>query len=1418
MQTLNEVTSNTLGKFYFKIGWYNPAVMGQINSVKDGSIPTHEPLANVKDTDAEDESKVIKEKVRCVKTRIDMLIEDCLNYKDGSQSEASEQCESPEDQNNDLNEDSKVNEKLNEVVNVKTENSDETQVAQDTDKVTVSSVDCCSEDDLDKVKDSDSEKKENKLDLADIIKDSVNTELTLTQLKQIQQRTITTFNSFIDKVLDNSLNKEFTEEKTSTNKSNILKLCSDSMIPNVEASTEKKDSSGPPKNKSEEPVNNNNSNNSNSKKDQKEKTITLKEHIERFLEISFREEILEDDHKQPETKVTLPENFNAQGLVNSMITQGIQINQLLTKGNSNSPTGKTNSLKEDNKQRGRILKVNETRQPTMNSQGQKSPSIRSYCDNNERRSGHEVPSFKMADHRMREHSDPRMREQSDARMREHADPRMRENSDARMREHCDARMREHTDARMREHSDARMREHTDARMREHYLNTTKGDSGQRMGAHPGFRMDDVMDRNRELQAKMAFDMGTAARPPGHMSSFFRPQHLQMENSPYLHPGYGPRMQLSPGGREMKYPVVGRDGKMHPRDCGCPYCVQMAQQCKNLDLPTPEHHNGKHSPLVPQALYDHSMAVQASMSGHLREVPVSMMKPMSELPPGMAGYHGMHKLMSQNPTVPASKGYSAAAHPEELPPHAMMPGRRPGLHEPSSYYYLPRPGSGEELSPAECAAIRSGKRSPYQIRPSSLPSQDPSSRPGSGYKMNESEYVRSSDSLSGASDCSNEAPLDLTVKKPKPDLMRNRSASSGSNVRKINPSLTFIKHLESSVDRHWQELSSSPPPSSNVQPQITINNSTTPNNSRNHSHLYPRRSPNESPPSGMVPMLSNRQLRSPHFMGGITVGQPLVDMKPQVTPKQPENQFNNTHQTGTSNNMSKSHSQQGFPGNQSTVDSNSKRNQSNNVSKHEPIQNIIGHNDPNDILYLICRLCTQTYGSPYGFRKHFRNQHGFEPRAEHTIVQTISATKTALHVPQPPTVQGMANFQESQKCRKSMTPDDVGSEGSKTSRSGSVGNRDSPSSLGDSRSVAGSEESDRCDTENNETKFLQCPECGKTFQLNDFGSYKRHCRQHGSVKLNGPFTCSDCHLPFPDQKLLREHYILHVNEGQHGMKQEKIIGEGINVKSERPMTRFYTCDKCDIQFDNMDSYTNHVNRHSFDSQGPKTEISNTVKTEQKVTLPNEPGKTSPSTVSSSASITIQAAESMTSLACPDSSWDNVAKVVATSGKADAVSSERRDSGNSNASDSSEQVSSGKNENQSGSNSPSVSCYRQKSVEFESDTSEERLLGNEEFVYKHKKFFHHRKRANSNISVDASEPKQTKFSSDASNSSMDDISCNSSGVTNTSVSESVNTSSSKPLDSENGKAQSVAVEKSTKTEARHTSLPFVLDRTIRSQRKS
>lgn len=248
-----------------------------------------------------------------------------------------------------------------------------------------------------------------------------------------------------------------------------------------------------------------------------------------------------------------------------------------------------------------------------------------------------------------------------------------------------------------------------------------------------------------------------------------------------------------------------------------------------------------------------------------------------------------------------------------------------------------------------------------------------------------------------------------------------------------------------------------------------------------------------------------------------------------------------------------------------------------VSKHEPIQNIIGNHNPADILYLICRLCRQTYGSPYGFRKHFRNQHGFEPKAEHTIVQTISATKNARQLTSgsmsqdvdghfedsvqmyPPNALSAQSLNHSQYAVMPTSHADVGRGLPDDSpRSGSSGSPfDSHDSQQHSSNImrgssphqkirraysrssidnktktpvgAGSGSEDREDT-----KCLECPECGQTFQLNDFGSYKRHCRQHGQARGVGAsntggvglYPCAECQSTFPEPHLLQEHKIRH----------------------------------------------------------------------------------------------------------------------------------------------------------------------------------------------------------------------------------------------------------------------------------------------------
>ncbi|CAL1531220.1 unnamed protein product [Lymnaea stagnalis] len=202
-----------------------------------------------------------------------------------------------------------------------------------------------------------------------------------------------------------------------------------------------------------------------------------------------------------------------------------------------------------------------------------------------------------------------------------------------------------------------------------------------------------------------------------------------------------------------------------------------------------------------------------------------------------------------------------------------------------------------------------------------------------------------------------------------------------------------------------------------------------------------------------------------------------------------------------------------------------------VSKHEPIQNIIGSHPPSDILYLICRLCRQTYGSPYGFRKHFRNQHGFEPKAEHTIVQTISATKTAMAHTGPLDHQThSAALEQMDKVMLSQSPFDDGN----VYEDGQYHGQRRDHNISHTSQSAGNPfayddmKQDVVKRDVQENKLLECPECGHTFQLNDFGSYKRHCRQHSLHRSSGPFACHDCQKSFPEPGLLQEHLDTHSN--------------------------------------------------------------------------------------------------------------------------------------------------------------------------------------------------------------------------------------------------------------------------------------------------
>ncbi|XP_067942017.1 serine-rich adhesin for platelets-like isoform X2 [Watersipora subatra] len=57
-----------------------------------------------------------------------------------------------------------------------------------------------------------------------------------------------------------------------------------------------------------------------------------------------------------------------------------------------------------------------------------------------------------------------------------------------------------------------------------------------------------------------------------------------------------------------------------------------------------------------------------------------------------------------------------------------------------------------------------------------------------------------------------------------------------------------------------------------------------------------------------------------------------------------------------------------------------------------VRSLIGNHPTNDILYMHCARCPAHYGNIHAFKKHFHNSHGYMPRAEDVLIQSIKSTK------------------------------------------------------------------------------------------------------------------------------------------------------------------------------------------------------------------------------------------------------------------------------------------------------------------------------------------------------------------------------------------------------------------------------------------
>lgn len=1486
-----------------------------------------------------------KEMLHCVKNRIDMLIEGCLLSKEPGDTwvpdgrikksssdvviEVSPGSENPKDADNgaDLdsdcnkirdsgNEDADVFKNITEISDNKVTEENEIKEKCDKDvkdekvyEISMSEQNTAVKEvkkeikikieDTNSIKVEDvvdaqtvSEKRE-KLKMSDIISEMTRNDMS----GESHKKKLTTFQTFIDRVLDNSLHTMKVEKTT-----NILELCSKSMTPSekqtpVNESSTKREGLVKTENVSESIfITSNNGNPSQNNKTEREKSvksevnmISLKDHIERFLERSFQESKTSDDelhsvhNKQGDqnkdslvaSKSGNSENFNAQGLVNNMINQGLQINKLL------SPTS------------------------SKGKEVQKSPNVRSEMGDIGRKDYPQMPY------------DNRQYVQN---------PKYSEAERININ-------RQYTVS--SKYSTGPQRSPNGSNPNFHEMEPQRGYLVRPKVEYPDYktrmycgneRQELVRDEHMLLQERYpSYPTHKLQKPVPHIATTHTPDNT-------LHPGmmypaqFSPRHPLLTTTDAQKEHAIGllqesmnnRGYKqaVHLRDCKCAMCVPHPDpRYQGMEHKSPDYLQTKLqlSPSTfPQFGPSHPIH-PAYLSFQRLQTPQdqspAMMRPShSAVPPGCLGYQ-MPKLLPQHPPIASPKEYSQL--------HLTVP---PNIPANKNTHPSHRLSTEENISAEMYAAYRQTRVDPasaYQKRPKEhemaqskyggYPSPSPR-RPSSASRDDQRKEVhdillspdprtpgndwgrrRDCPSNSSSSSASGEIPLDLSFKKsdteksrrpsfgnfrvspdsyqvdphrprtqnfveeprrapesPRSEAQRARaqtvggSQQQGGNAQRKDSMLfnTFIKHLESSVDKYCQELKTSPPLGHSVtSPNSASNKSGSPNETSSALvHGYQgRTSPSAGP---QIPGAGYRTL-SPcaPYAGGITLGQPIIGPEGRVhmdnrqSPKQTGIPPSSSSLTQPQLQVMQPQPVSAAPSANFVSLEHAKRN---NISKHEPIQNIIGNHDPNDILYLICRLCSQTYGSPYGFRKHFRNQHGFEPRAEDTIVQTISATKKNLSGPNAPNGDGIENTEiggpqintmnVNQEFSEMEANSHIINESSSLLKSNSNSSQDL-NSLGSEEET--SDKSKPVPDDTKETKCLECPECGKTFQLNDFGSYKRHCRQHNSqVKMNGTLTCSKCHLSFADQHLLKEHYNIHVKEPQTQNKTEKPVS-----KTETPSI-VHSCVPCDKSFDDISAYQDHVKTNHNKNDGPP-KLSPQINlvnenTNELVTSREDVTETKWPDISFSVipshDIVKQAAESMTASACPDSSsWSDTEsdKHIA------APSGEKVDDGCNESYDANLNV--GENVNENNEKSEKIDYFSQKSVDSSQDTMDEK--GSEdgcEFRYVHKKFSSHRKRAFSSCSqsndTSVSASKQSKLSPPVLSRSDTPVTSCSVLVTNESA-DSTETIDCKGEESLGGKdcpiaptstndLKSTVLDGSVKQEARHH-LPFVWDRVTRSQ---
>ena len=219
--------------------------------------------------------------------------------------------------------------------------------------------------------------------------------------------------------------------------------------------------------------------------------------------------------------------------------------------------------------------------------------------------------------------------------------------------------------------------------------------------------------------------------------------------------------------------------------------------------------------------------------------------------------------------------------------------------------------------------------------------------------------------------------------------------------------------------------------------------------------------------------------------------------------------------------------------------------------------LLGDHPPDDILYLICNLCSLTYGSLYGFRRHFRNQHGCEPLPDHVSIQSISATRNA--VDRVNKKHGEKSGTQGALASLNLLPSATAIDRYHYQHGENGQSWPEPSAQGDNQSSRSSERENPTPTTNIEEKIisedanvLKCTECGERFLPGNWSLYKRHMKSHDRQE-GGRLKCDKCDLTFHESHDLKEH---------------------MNSKHDAAEALF-VCKLCDTVYPNSGSLNQHI---------------------------------------------------------------------------------------------------------------------------------------------------------------------------------------------------------------------------------------------------